>query len=438
MQGAELWTAQLLQLDTGGNVIGMFKEGEIPAEGLWEIKSVPEGGYFLLISAANGERWFNQHLAIDSNTPPLFVTIPRVEVRGELTFGDVPLPAQLLFGGRNEALKVALAADEEGEFEGVLPREGLWNVEVVAEYPAIRRKVQVEVTDGEEIEISIPDTTVRGRVVDEQNRSVEQAIVRIMSMSQPGMTTDVYTDAEGGFEVVGLPPGRTTFVAEDVGQYSDQQEVHLDEKQVAPEVELILRRTLKLKGRVVGANGEGVVGARIKALSAEVLNRPVFMVISEADGGFELDLPAITKNIVLNVGAPGFGFRTLQVPAREESLVIPVARESGTLVVELPESLDRSLWDAPQIAIVHNLGYAGLYFLQDWARFQGQEQDGSEKRYVIPAMEPGDYSACLVRFQQLPAFIAGNRSNVRCDHGNLSPFGELELSVPVTAALDQR
>jgi hypothetical protein len=310
-------------------------------------------------------------------------------------------------------------------------------VEIEATEPAIRRDLQVEVSEGEEIELTVPDTSVRGMVVDESGRGVGRAIVRVTSQSLPGMTTDLRPDDEGHFEAIGLPSGPATFVAEDSDRYSDQQELVLAEGDSLSGVRLVLRPVVRVSGRVVSEDGHGVVGARIKAVALEVLNRPVFMVLSDAEGSFSLELPAATRNVILNVGTPGFGFRIFSVPlpSDDQPLVIPVASDAGTLVVDLPEELDRTSWDAPQVAILHDGGYAGLYFLQDWARFQGSGAAEPEQRFVVPSMEPGEYVACLCRLHELPRLLLGLQGDLRCVRGHLSAAGELQLSL---AAADPR
>jgi hypothetical protein len=433
----ERWTARLLRLDTSGNAIGVVQEADVPAGGIWEVDEVPVGDYFLLVGSPSGEQWFDQLLKVEPGIPPIFVTVPIVEIEGSVTFGDEPLPARLWFGGKRGRTRVTLSSDREGRFAGLLPRSGRWKVEIEATEPAIRRDLQVEVSEGEEIELTVPDTSVRGMVVDESGRGVGRAIVRVTSQSLPGMTTDLRPDDEGHFEAIGLPSGPATFVAEDSDRYSDQQELVLAEGDSLSGVRLVLRPVVRVSGRVVSEDGHGVVGARIKAVALEVLNRPVFMVLSDAEGSFSLELPAATRNVILNVGTPGFGFRIFSVPlpSDDQPLVIPVASDAGTLVVDLPEELDRTSWDAPQVAILHDGGYAGLYFLQDWARFQGSGAAEPEQRFVVPSMEPGEYVACLCRLHELPRLLLGLQGDLRCVRGHLSAAGELQLSL---AAADPR
>ncbi len=175
-------------------------------------------------------------------------------------------------------------------------------------------------------------------------------------------------------------------------------------------------------------------GHLLRRGSLEVPNRPVFLVLSDAEGNFELELPARTRNVILSIGAPGFGFRILRVavPPPEEALIIPVSSNFGTLAVDLPPGLDRARWDAPQAAIFHGGGYAGLFLLQDWAGFQGRGVAESENRYVIPSMEPGEYTACLCRLHELPRLLLGQQGDPDCARGYLSAGGELEL--PLAAA----
>ena len=422
----ELWAAELLQLDTRGNVVGKFAEGVVPLDGTWLIEAISVGNYLLSITTTDGDRWHQEMLAVEENPQPAFVTIPAVEIRGNVRIGKKPLQAHIKFGGKYGSQNVGLDTDEEGSFAGLLPRPGRWKIEIEAAEPPLIRRVQKEVVEGEDLDIVFPDTRVTGLVVDEEGRGVGRAIVRVTHLDEPRATAEPRTDHEGRFEIVGLPTGRTVFMAEDANRYSDSQEFMIAEKMEMPEFRLVLRRMLRLTGRVVSDAG-GVPGARITAISVQAPFWGSPISTSGADGNFELALPALTQEMILNVGAPGFAFRTLRTAA-EEPLIVPVQPESGLLTLELPESLDRTSWQAPAVAIFHNSGSVGLPQLLAWAGFHGSAPT-SNHRFSIPFMEPGAYSLCLVRVSAANTVLTGDRTTMPCASGNLLASGELSLTL---------
>ena len=198
------------------------------------------------------------------------------------------------------------------------------------------------------------------------------------------------------------------------------------EKRQTPPVRLVLGRVLELSGRVVSDAG-GVPGAGITAISVDAPFWGSPVTNSDAAGHFKVRLPAETRQMILNVAAPGFAFRTLRAAA-QEPLIVPVQAESGVLTLELPETLDRSRWEAPAVALFHNAGSVALSQLLAWAGRHGAAP-ASEYRFQIPFMEPGDYSMCLVRVADAQTILAGDRTGLLCASGNLPVFGELTLDL---------
>jgi hypothetical protein len=423
---ADHWTAKLSRLDRGGSPIGTLDESAVPPDGAWEVEEVPPGRYSLSLSMADLDRWFWQELEIDRSTSQHFVDVPIVEIRGTVVLGEDPLPSRLTFGGKNAAVSIHLKADREGRFGGFLPGGGRWVVEVEADDPTVHRSFQREISPNEDLEIRIPDTRVRGVVIDEAGSGVP-AMVRIKSTDLFGMPADVATDDEGRFESIGLPAGRTSFIAEAYELSSDVQEVLLEEDRSPPDLRLVLRRNTRASGRIVGSSG-GVPGAGITALSVEAFYLGASLESSDLQGNFDFDVPGGTRSMIVQIAAPGFAFRTLRVAPAEERLILPVSQDSGTLVVELPESFDRGRWETPQIIVFHADSFVGLYRLQGWAASNGQAQEPGN-RYVIPFMEPGDYRACQVQVTEALALLAGSALDVACVGGSLPIAGELILSL---------
>ncbi len=434
----ELWQIDLVEIDRSSTTIAVFDFGMVPQDGVWRAEGVPPARYRLTLGLPGEASWFSRELEIPPDQEPLFVTLPVVEVRGTVYFGEDPLAATLWFGRKNHPVSVPLSSDADGRFQGFLPRDGMWDLDVIGEEPSFQRSLQnVEVTRRHgrsyaEIELRLPNTILTGVVVDERAFLVTDAIVTAQSLDEIVPATRLKTDEAGSFEIYGLPSGLTSIVAEASrhGQdlYSDEVQVDLTGDRPA-DVRLILQPALRIVGRVV-ANGRGVPGARIKAEPSQVFGLPIFTDSTTTDGAFELRLPATTQDYFLSVAAPGFGFRFFRVPvATEQPVIVPVTKASGSLVIELPDSVDRRLWNAPGVFLYHQGALESLGYLLFWAAFNGQQNGDAQQRLLIPGMEPGEYRACLIHSSRRLAVLEGG-SDETCVTGYLPHAGQLELSFP--------
>ncbi len=118
--------------------------------------------------------------------------------------------------------------------------------------------------------------TLAGRVVDSAGRPVGGARVQVDGERH------VVSEADGGFEVTGLAAGETTLVASAAGGLpSDPLRCAVSGDLRG--LELRLRGAPRLRGRVVGPDGQPVAGARVARFADLDASVP-----TGADGAFEL------------------------------------------------------------------------------------------------------------------------------------------------------
>ncbi len=431
----EAWVAELSQVDRHGGSLAEKIEGVVPPGEAWRIEGASNGRYFLDVRTtldrpepgAGVSAWHRQTIEVTDETAQVFVTVPAIAITGRLTLGDESIQGELIFGTRHGLPRRSFVTDANGEFSGWLPRAGLWDIDVLAETPPIETKVQEEIEDGAEIEIAIPDTRLSGQVINQRGDPAPDAIVSLRSL---GRWFQLFADDGGVFETAGLPAGPVSLRAEDRQMKSEIRQVTLEDGTEAPEVLLVLRPTMTRTGRVVAPNGAGVAGAQVGAFVVEdALNSIPESRITDEEGRFELELPGHARNLLLTVAAPGFAFRALRASASEEPLLIPVAQESGTLTLRLPESYSPRRWSSTSVVLLHEDG--GLIYLaqlMSWAAMQGQQVE-SPTRIVAPSMAPGRYSACRVGSDQSAAVVTGSVAALECVSGNLSSLGELTLAL---------
>ena len=118
-----------------------------------------------------------------------------------------------------------------------------------------------------------------------------------------------------------------------------------------------------------------------------------------------------------------------------ETLVIPVRPEGGTLVVRYAESAATQGDPVWRTTLYHEGLLANALVLRSWAELNGAAQD--ERRFVIPRLEPGPYTACLdLPLREVPG-IASAAEAGRCATGELTANGELTLEGAAGAAAAQ-
>jgi hypothetical protein len=431
------WTVKLQKLDHDSSTLTPVAEGTFALDGSWRKPGIPPGRYLLRIGLKGGETWWLDKIEVTENLSPVQVRLDLVDVKGSVQLGDKPLPAKLWFGGRFGAVRIEAQADEKGNFKALLPKAGEWVVHVESEDPPVQRefpKLQVKPKPGThvaELALRLPDTVLRGRVIDDKGEPIAKAIVTALAYGAVREDeVQTRTDEAGRFEFRGLLPG-TTLVEADAGQdrFADPITVNIPEEKDSPSIVLIARPELRLAGTVVSTAGP-VAGARVKAAPAGMPYIGVRAVISDAQGHFEVMLPSAAKEMLVAVGAPGFAFRMLRLPVPEDrQFTIGVDQVTGTLVIERDEALDLLDPNAPMIYLLRNGSSEALPHLLGWALTAGTLNQDS-KRSVIPAVEPGEYQACWVLPAEHDALDFGVTPQGRCVSGFLAANGELSLKLP--------
>jgi len=432
------WSVKLQKLDHDSSRLTPVADGTVALDGSWKKPGIPPGRYLLRIGLKSGETWWLDQIEVNETSAPVQVRLDLLDVKGSVQLGDKPLPSKLSFGGRFGAVRIEALADDKGKFKALLPKAGEWMVHVESEDPPVQRefpKLRIEPRPGThkaDLDLQLPDTALRGRVIDEKGEPIPKAIVTALAYGAVREDeVQSRTDDTGHFEFRGLLPG-ATLVEADAGQdrFADPVTVSIPrEEKDSPSVVLTARPKLRVAGTVVSSAGP-VAGARVKAAPAGMPYIGIRTVTSDVQGRFEVALPFAAKEMLLTVSAPGFAFRMLRLPVPESrQFTVGVDQVAGTLVVERNETLDVQDPNAPMIYLLGNGSSEALPHLLGWARTAGTLNQDS-KRSVIPAVEPGEYQACWVLPAEHDALDFGITPQGRCVSGVLAPNGELSLKLP--------
>ncbi len=426
------WRAVLMRKELA---LAKFREaaGGPVVDGRFVHRGMDPGLYTLDIRDSQGASFLSEDVELDRDRT-LFREIALVLVEGHVSKGDDPYSTRLGFFKGSRGAAIRMDSDAKGFFTGYLPQEGRWRVDL-PELHRTMRNVRVERQKGAraaKLDLVIPDRRITGEVVDESSNPVAGAMVRATDFVDIDEQS-TWSDQRGAFVLDGVPerPHDAWAEAERDGHLfgSDPVTVTPSKEAASPGIRLVLHEKKWLAG-VVTAPAGPVAGARLFATPRGRLNVLLSDATSDESGRFRLDVPAAADELQIQVMPPGFALRTLSVQAPfPDPLSIAVDDAGGSLVLRTP-ALD--LVDPLQATPLIVVGGQPLSLdtLLSWARMSGESQR-DPRRYEIPRLAAGDYSACLLTLPEQIQVILGLAAltGKSCDHGTLAPHGELVLDL---------
>lgn len=415
--------------------------------GYAKVAALRAGRYGLQVLDAAGSSYLYRSLDLRENSGPLHLELPLVTVEGQVLLGRAPLAAGLFFGGRHGRESVRMASGDDGRFRGLLPRggaedSGVWPLEVLAEQPPVGRRLRLPIGEprrpGEPVRLTIrlPDSRLRGQVVDEQGEPALGATVEITRTDGVELVPEITVDASGRFESRGLEAGTYSLTAESRFATADPQVLSLAAGQDSGELRLVLHRRRELSGIVLSAEGP-LAGARVLA-TPTVGGRPapvtgVAAAVTTVDGVFHLQLPAWASGAQLTLLAPGFALSQYRVDQLAESAkTLLASQDGGTLILDMPPDLAGPRADLPQPVVFHDGGLELSWrLLWEWSALGGAG-DPSAHQLVVSPISPGHYKLC--QFDSAAEYLrvaAGSTPPAqRCASGDLALGGVLHLQLP--------
>ncbi len=421
------WRARIVRLGEQRISPTVF-EGSVEPTGRLTVPGQSSGRFGVSIQDSLGNWLHDSEHTVDASVPgPLLIDLQLFTVEGRVRLGSEPLEAVLWFGGSHGATSARMESDAEGRFHGVLPREGIWRLEIEAALPGFPTWTRADVQAGESgkanLEVVVPDTRIFGRVVDEQGKPVSAADVTAQSETVDLLGT---TDGAGGFELRGLPEGPVWLAAESSSRTSERVFAVLVEGNAAGPVELRLRPTRRLAGTVVSPRGP-VAGSQVMIL-ARTPDGGGAISTSDASGRFEADLPVAVSRIAAIVSAPGFALRAFDTVVQENDLSLQLTEEAGSLELLLPLTGDEVQRENLILAVYQNGVPLPMSVLGRWAYDHGQPKGGIDGAFRVPEVAPGEYRACLIpREMEILVPWSPAPQGGGCDSGLLAPGATLSL-----------
>lgn len=421
------WRAVLFRSDARLQRGEHLREELVPADGFLKLEGLTRGTYTLQIRGP-GSAWAVRQIELGREPMPIEIDIKALRIFGHLSLGDKPLAATIWFGGRTGGVQAELKSDEEGHFDGTIPRPGEWKVEIEAVEPKLKAmlgKVLVQPKPGAssaEVDLELPDTLLRLAVEYEDGRPEPRAMVTVEGLAGGGALTMVQQrpDGRGFVDLPGLAEGSYLVSASggpDVK--SDELQVQITEDLEEPRRKLVLRAQRQLRVRVV-SSGAPVPGASVLMYSTSALAGGGSFTQADATGELTVALPPATTRVVAIVNSPGLPFLMGEyaVPLEGE-LVLALQPQGGSLRLQAPVPSEHT---QARAVVVHG----GTALPMGVVRSLNREASSSGvlgSEVFIPNIDPGPYSLCPMGPDGLPA------PGQACVSGTLAPQGTLELTL---------
>jgi hypothetical protein len=416
------WRLQLNRESIFG--VGSFK-GVADEMGAWIHSGLPPGRWHLRVLGDQEGIWADQTVEIDGADQIATVEVGAVAVEGVALQGKEPFRGTLWFGGVRGSRRVRFDPDQKGEFVGLLPGEGEWEVHVEDVSSGLDRltldPVMVRRRPGRStahVEVQVPDTRLEGEVVDESGHGVA-ATLDLIAGRRPSVAR---TESDGRFRIRGLPAGMVLVQAETEEQASEPRQVSLEDGRSTPELTLIVRGRTRIRGVVRSARGP-LAGAEVflwPALDQGGMGA-MARTVTGPEGSFEIAISAAAPAVDVLASAPGYGISLSRrsVPS-EGPLVLDLEAAAGQLDLALAPGEKGSL---PRGLLVHRGAFVPAAFLSRWGTL-----DIETGRLVLPAVEAGDWALC----DNLAA-TRDPAASSPCAQGGLFPGGQLSLRTARTA-----
>ena len=309
------WRLQLLEEGSDGRSSVTF-EGPVRTDGAWSADALRKGRrYRLRLKTDENEGWLADEKPFEAlETPMTRVLTPEFHrFRGVVLLGKKPLAAHVTFEAVGGLVSIPFLAKEDGSFEGMLPRDGWWTVDVSTNHPHLRKKLDVRVDpparDGSppEVEVRLTSRSLEGEIVDENGSLLPTRAYLNFNRTTGG--EDFFQErVEGGtFLFERFVPG-AYYVSAGV-RGGDSEDVFFTVAEggtVDPGfVSLVIHPRNALRGRVVSPSGAGIAGAGVNVVNPVGGGRTT-PVRADADGRFAVDVPGGASDVCLVVVAPGF------------------------------------------------------------------------------------------------------------------------------------
>ena len=389
-------------------------------DGSWESPPLAPGEYRITAGTSFDDAWYEDQITLGASDEVRSITLKGRRVEGRLLMGEKPLQGNVEFhesGGRT-----VTADAPDGSFTVTLPDPDRtsWDVTVRSQAPFVNRtfagfSVPRDVT---RVTISVPNTLVTGKVIDEHSNPLPNALITVVSgtsVIQPTAAPD------GIFQVYGLVEGSYQISASTADEVADSINVDLHEDDPAQTVTLVAHKRNQFRSQVLSPLGP-VAGASVFVRPTNPIPSLLPILSTGADGVFESTIPHGAVFVDVIAMPPGFTFFLGRLRV-EDDKPVAVTQRGGVIEMYGPES---------ESYVVHGGAAVELEMIENLWPVRREKTAGGAVRVHAPMMEPGIYALCTVPPSRKELFLAsgGATGATQCATGALDPLGSLTLRLP--------
>lgn len=404
----------LVRLETGGGAVNkIISESPASVSGEWRNDALRAGKYVLSVVDRHDNVLRRETVEASVDAAPQFLKIIKVHVRGVVKMGTVPFESQIEFSDVENSADITLQADAAGKFEGILPHQGRWFVQILNLAKTFYVKdVPVEVKRTSEeavatVNVTLPGGKAKGRVTTKAGDPAKADVIVFRDGGK--ISGDGATLPDGSFEVEGLQPGPVTLVAVTKGSESDYVSYLVAEDDPAI-AQIVMEDLTEVKCQLVAEDGSPIVGALIRYSAAGMTRRRE--AISDPSGQFSIRIPQDTHSLLAAVVVEGFPvtLRKLDPGSSETQLIILGTASASLHVVLRPGGGNWPLVTLDGQAFLSITAFLGLPLPDGRV---GMVDDGIQVPFA-----PGVYTICSARGDsncQVARVAAGHDETVFMD-----------------------
>ncbi|MEA2416465.1 MAG: hypothetical protein QOI58_3122 [Thermoanaerobaculia bacterium] len=314
-------------------------ESQASVAGEWRNDTLRPGKYVLTLLDPFGSVFLQTTVDAATEYAPRFLTVTKTHIEGVVRTGNTPLESRLFFTD-DDAARIALKTRPDGQFEGVLPHDGIWSVQVrtpnetwyVKDIPVdVKRLPQQAVAS---VVVPVPGGKARGQVTSDSGELVRGDVIVVRNGKG---IADALILEDGTFEAGGLEPGPVLLQAVAGPSGESEMTSYLVAEDSPQHAQLIVHKTADVHCWLISDAGAPIAGAIIRYSAAGM--QGVRQAVSGPTGEVSLRVSGTTRSVLAAVAIPGFPARIASIdPQAPETQRILITTQHASLhVVHAPE-----------------------------------------------------------------------------------------------------
>jgi len=332
------WTVTLARAEPRMNFTRPMGSAATAADGRHVFEDLDAGYYSISIRDSRGSTLQTiPRVDVAPGMAPLIVQLTQIPVRGRLRRGNDPLKAKLLF--RNSGAQTELESDDDGNFTGMLAREGKWSVHItpiggtayVIRSAEVRRR---ESEDAARVDIDVSGGEAIGTVVDERDRPLLADVFVLRPSTLEAIAAAPTQMTDGAFRLFGLDEGPVVLEARTARDELAQVAYEVRAKDPQP-ARIVIRPLKTMRLWLTTPSSDAVSGALVRYCTSP--SSELKSATSGPAGEVSIDLPSDTTNFTIVILGPALPAKLTVIPFQPDGSVhrLVIDTEPALLRVQL-------------------------------------------------------------------------------------------------------